>query len=144
MTLVASIQRSALMSKVRHSGTALELKVRKELRSNGARFGVTGKGLPGSPDIVSLKEKWVVFVHGCFWHGHRRCGLWKLPTMNRAYWRKKFAENRRRDENVKRRLRRQGFDVLVLWGCEVKDGTKMKRKIQAFMSTAGNVRLQKR
>ncbi len=132
------------MSRVRHSGTALELKVRRELRSEGVKFKVSGNGLPGSPDIINPNEKWAIFVHGCFWHGHRLCGLWKLPATNRVYWRKKFAENRNRDKNVKRRLRRQGFDVLVLWGCEVKDGTKMKRKIQRFMSKAGDVRLQKR
>lgn len=107
------------MKAVRQSGTAPEIQVRRLLHRLGARFRVCPRDLPGRPDIVNKSRRWCVFVHGCFWHGHRSCALARLPRTNRDWWRKKIAANRNRDAKKEAAMRDLGFRVVVVWQCEL-------------------------
>lgn len=121
------------MSRVRHAGTDAELIARDIVRSYGFRARYDLRGLPGTPDIGSISGKWAIFVHGCFWHGHRGCHRWRIPKANRSFWSRKFKQNRKRDRNKSARLRRLGFDVLTVWECELRDGPLAARKILRFL-----------
>lgn len=116
-------QRSKLMSAVKGKNTKPELLVRSLLHRNGFRFTVNGpqnRKLPGHPDIVLPKYKTVVFVHGCFWHCHKKCGAARIPSTNVTYWKKKLERNVERDEQNLRQLRKQGWRAIVVWECELK------------------------
>jgi DNA mismatch endonuclease (patch repair protein) len=130
--LNTTVERSALMKKVRQTGTSLELEVRRLLRSMGIGFSTKGKGLPGSPDIVNRKRKWVIFVHGCYWHAHEGCRLWKIPTRNSDFWREKFERNRERDARKIRELEALGFAVFVIWQCNLEDAGILGAQLSCF------------
>src|SRR5262249_28925614 len=104
-TVATDATTSARMKRVRQHGTDLELIVRRFLWHHGLRFSVHNRDLPGSPDIANRKRRWAVFVHGCFWHGHRRCKLARLPKNNNEFWIKKVHDNRRRDAARTKELR---------------------------------------
>jgi DNA mismatch endonuclease (patch repair protein) len=132
-----SKKRSEIMSKVHGSDTAPEVRVRKLLHSMGYRFRLHKRDLPGNPDIVLLKYKTVIFVHGCFWHGCPTCRHAKIrPIANAEYWNRKLDRTRERDKNNAAILEQMGWHVLVVWECETK---KMKlaelgQKISAYFS----------
>ena len=127
---------SARMLKVRRSGTAAELKVARILTQLSIRYSTTGLGLPGSPDFANRRRHWVVFVHGCFWHRHKNCHRATTPKRNRSMWLKKFRGNRRRDELVEQELRRKGFDVIVVWECELQHDSRVRRRLaRSLLST---------
>lgn len=111
--------RSRLMSRVRQQGTDPEIFVRSVLWSMGGRYRVNDRSLPGSPDISNKTRRKVVFVHGCFWHAHQGCRRATLPKRNRRFWQAKFEANRERDRRKEYRLREMGFDILVIWECEL-------------------------
>lgn len=111
-------KRSELMSKVTGKETKPEITVRKYLFSKGFRFRKNVKTLPGSPDIVLPKYKTVVFVHGCFWHGHN-CRKGRLPGTNHEFWVDKIAKNTERDNRKISELTDLGWKVLVVWDCEL-------------------------
>jgi DNA mismatch endonuclease (patch repair protein) len=90
--------------------------------------------LPGDPDIVLKKHKKVVFVNGCFWHGHRGCKRADLPSSNCVFWKNKIAGNMKRDKQVLRDLKKLGWKSLVIWTCRVKDRDKLTKMIDNFMS----------
>lgn len=115
------------MASIRTRGTAPELKLRSALRSVGLPFRVNHPGLPGRPDIVLMRPRVAVFVHGCFWHQHHACGRARVPRTNRAYWRRKFRDNRARDARKARRLRRHGWSVRVIWECSARDDARLAR-----------------
>ena len=125
-------ERSALMKRVRRTGTSPELTVRRMLSTIGARYRVDVKGLPGSPDIANRARLKAIFVHGCFWHGHTGCRLAKLPKRNRPFWRQKLTDNRRRDRAKVQALASQGFDVLEVWQCELVNEPKLLEKLRVF------------
>jgi DNA mismatch endonuclease (patch repair protein) len=110
--------RSALMARVRTSGTGAELAVRAALRLLGVRYRLGGGGLPGRPDLCNKSRKWAIFVNGCFWHRHTACAR-GLPKTNGDYWAAKFAANRARDARCIRGLRAAGWRILVVWECEI-------------------------
>ena len=123
-------QRSERMSLVKYRDTKPELRVRRALSSLGVRYRVHA-ALPGRPDIV-FKDK-VVFVHGCFWHRHRKtCPLTRMPKSRLEFWSAKFEGNRKRDERNKRRLRRDGFKVLVVWECELVNMPRVTQRLKEF------------
>lgn len=126
-------ERSRLMASVRQKDTWPELIVQSVLRASGYHFSRKSRGLPGSPDIVNRAEKWAVFVHGCFWHAHNNCSLWKIPRNNQPFWEAKFRGNRERDKRKVRELKGLGYRVLVIWQCQLKDETKLRRRIQRFV-----------
>ncbi len=106
------------MGRVRQKGTAPEAAVGVTLRSLGLAYRKNVRRLPGSPDYANRKQRWAVFVNGCFWHQHTGCHRATLPKANRSYWVAKFAENRLRDARAIRALRRDGFRVVIVWECE--------------------------
>lgn len=125
-------ERSALMSRVRQRGTANELIVRQVLHSAGGRFRVNRRSLPGSPDISSERRRKAIFVNGCFWHAHRGCSKATLPKNNAVFWRDKLAANVERDARKTAELRRRGFDVLVVWECELSRLATLRKRLNAF------------
>jgi DNA mismatch endonuclease (patch repair protein) len=112
-------KRSEIMSKVRGTETKPEIKIRKFLFSGGFRYSKNSKLLPGSPDIVLRKYKTVVFIHGCFWHGHT-CEAATLPSSNVAYWSKKIQGNVERDKRNKKELKKLGWHVITVWECQIR------------------------
>lgn len=112
-------QRSAQMSRIRGANTKLEVLVRKGLHARGFRYRLGGSGLPGRPDIVLPRFQTVIFVHGCFWHGHS-CPLYRLPKTRPDFWRAKVEKNRARDSRVVQELESRGWCVLVLWECSLR------------------------
>jgi DNA mismatch endonuclease (patch repair protein) len=126
---------SLRMGRIRQRGTEPEMAVRKAVAALGVRFRTVNRDLPGSPDLANRSAHWVIFVHGCFWHGHRGCRLATLPKRNRRFWEKKFRDNRRRDGRVLRELRSLGFGALVLWGCELAEmGETTRHKLELFLA----------
>ena len=112
------------MSQIRGKNTKPEILVRKFLFQKGFRFRLHVKKMPGTPDIVLPKYKTVIFVQGCFWHRHQECKDGHIPDSNQAFWLKKINENISRDENNFNLLRAQGWNVIVIWGCELKSKVK--------------------
>ena len=111
-------KRSALMSRIHSSDTVPEKKVRSALWKRGFRYRLNSKALPGSPDIVLPKYRTVVFVNGCFWHGHENCALSSIPKTNTEWWSNKLRNNRRRDALVSAHLEGLGWSVETVWECE--------------------------
>jgi DNA mismatch endonuclease Vsr len=107
------------MKRVRRHGTTPELLVGKFLRSDGLFYRKNVKGLPGRPDFANQAKRWAVFVNGCFWHHHTACMRGRTPANNSEFWRTKFARNRARDARSIVQLRRAGFEVLLVWECEL-------------------------
>lgn len=116
-------RRSSLMKRVKRSGTAPELALRKALHKKGLRYIVNDKRLPGTPDLVFPKHKAAVFVHGCFWHGHH-CRQGRPSSSNTEYWLPKIESNRKRDARKEQDVRELGWRVFTIWECELKAGRK--------------------
>ncbi|MCK0098512.1 very short patch repair endonuclease [Qipengyuania sp. S6317L1] len=107
------------MSGIRGKDTKPELVVRRFLHSQGFRFRLHRKDLPGRPDIVLPRYKVAIFVNGCFWHGHQDCNLFKLPSSNTSFWQDKISKNRLRDRAKWDELQQIGWSVVVVWECAV-------------------------
>ncbi len=112
--------RSYNMSRIRSKDTKPELLVRKFLFSKGFRFKLHDKSLPGKPDIVLPKYKTVIFVHGCFWHGHKGCKYFVVPKTRTKWWLNKITTNKQHDTKNKRLLKKAGWKVITLWECSLK------------------------
>lgn len=122
------------MSRIRSWDTSPEIKVRSMLHQMGFRFRLHVKSLPGQPDIVFPKHKKVVFVHGCFWHLHKGCRDGTIPKTDHEKWKAKLQRNVERDRNHIKELRRKGWQVLVLWECEIeKKIDKVEKKALSFL-----------
>lgn len=115
--------RSRIMSKIKATETKPEIKVRKFLFSKGLRYRKNLKGLPGKPDIVSRKHESVVFVNGCFWHGHENCSHFKLPKTRTEFWEEKIQKNIERDRRNTETLESMGWNVFVIWECQLRGKT---------------------
>lgn len=120
------------MSRIKGHDTNPEKIVRNVLRRMGYRIQKYDKNLPGNPDIVLKNRKKAIFIHGCFWHGHKLCQRSRRPSTNRAFWNRKIDGNIRRDLRVRRRLKRLGWDVLVLWECSLKEDKYMPKLMKFF------------
>ncbi len=125
-------ERSAIMSAVRTRDTAPELRVKRLLRSMRIRYSSTALGLPGKPDILLKETQAVIFVNGCFWHGHRGCRRGALPATNVEFWTRKISANRSRDSRQERALRRMGYRVMHVWECELANEGKLLARIKRF------------
>ncbi len=112
-------QRHDCMSKIHSTSTKPEIRLRKELWRKGFRYRKNDKRLPGTPDIVLSKYRTVIFVHGCFWHGHKGCKKYTIPKTNTDFWIHKVERNQRRDEDVWRELESKGWSVVIVWECEL-------------------------
>lgn len=126
-------KRSAVMARVKARDTTPERIVRKALWGLGARYRLHRRDLPGSPDIVLPGRKLVVFVHGCFWHGHDCARGARVPKANRDYWLAKVARNRARDGVSREKLEALGWRVLTVWECELKDAEALEARLKAAL-----------
>ena len=107
------------MSKIRSASTCPELILRHSLWRLGFRYRVNDKRLPGSPDIVLPKYRSIIFVHGCFWHGHKGCSKYTVPKTNTDFWVAKVRRNQERDQEAWRKLEAKGWSVIIVWECEL-------------------------
>lgn len=117
---MTSEQRSRCMAAVKGKDTKPEMIVRKYLFSRGLRFRVQVRKLTGTPDIVLPKYKTVVFVNGCFWHGHEGCKYFRLPKSNVEFWKEKIERNIARDARNEAELKALGWRVILVWECDIK------------------------
>ena len=117
------------MSRIHGANTKPELAVRSLLHRMGYRFRLHQRDLPGTPDIVMRGRGTVVFVHGCFWHGHA-CKRTKMPKSRVDYWAEKIEGNRRRDARKRRKLKSLGWNVVVVWECELKRPDRLAGKLK--------------
>ena len=118
---VSTVVLSKIMARIRSRDTKPEKWLRSYLHARGFRFRVHVKDLPGRPDVVLPKYRTVIFVHGCFWHGHRGCRRGNKPKSNQDYWIPKIESNKARDKKHALALRQAGWRVLAVWECAVKD-----------------------
>lgn len=125
-------ERSRLMARVKNRNTAPELTVRRLLHRMGYRFRLHRKDLPGRPDIVLPRHKKIIFVHGCFWHGHD-CPRGRRPASNQAFWNQKIDRNRMRDAAAITALAAAGWHVLVLWDCQIKHSELLNSLLAVFL-----------
>lgn len=127
-------QRSERMSRIRGRDTRPERLVRSHLHRAGLRFRLHGAKLPGRPDLVLPKYATVVFVEGCFWHGHR-CQKGRIPGTNSMFWASKIATNQARDQRNQRALRRIGWRVLRVWECQLAKAATRERVLDRLVRT---------
>ena len=116
--------RSYNMSRIKGKNTKPEEIVRKYLFSQGFRYRKNARNLPGSPDIVLPKYRTVIFVNGCFWHGHEGCNYFVWPENNAQFWKEKILANMDRDKRKNSELERSGWHVITIWECQLKPAVK--------------------
>jgi len=122
-------RRSWNMGQIKGRDTGPEVSVRSILHRAGYRFHLHRKDLPGKPDIVLPKHRTVVFVHGCFWHRHSGCSNCSTPKSNPEFWQAKFAGNVKRDQSNVEQLRQDGWNVVVVWECELGAPDDLRRRL---------------
>ncbi|WP_309386532.1 very short patch repair endonuclease [Cerasicoccus frondis] len=128
--------RSRIMRRVKSADTKPELTVRRLVHGLGFRYRLHVKDLPGKPDLAFRRRKKVIFVHGCFWHGHDCVRGARTPKNNRDYWLAKIARNVSRDQAHQLAYAEMGWRVLILWECELKDEAALAERLQGFLANA--------
>jgi len=113
-------KRSQIMASVHSKNTGAELMVRKYLWAHGIRYRIHLSNLPGTPDIAIPSCKLVIFIHGCFWHGHENCSRGRLPKSRIEYWKNKIEINKKRDIQTVEILKSMGWQELVIWDCQLR------------------------
>lgn len=119
-------QRHKCMSHIRDKNTKPEMLVRKYLFSLGFRYRINVKTLPGTPDVVLKKYNIIIFVNGCFWHGHVGCKYANLPKTNQLFWKHKIEINKKRDIEKQCQLRNLGWNIIHIWECELKPKSRIQ------------------
>lgn len=122
------------MGRIKGRDTQPELIVRSMIHRMGYRFRLHRKDLPGKPDIVLPRHNKVIFIHGCFWHGHKGCSRAARPSSNTDFWEKKLDGNSKRDKKKIRDLQRLGWQALILWQCELKNLKEVSARLRRFLS----------
>lgn len=130
-------KRSELMARICGKDTRPEMLVRRMLHGEGYRYRLHDKRLPGRPDLVFRKRRKVIFVHGCFWHSHgdSACKSARMPKSRLEFWEPKLEGNRERDRRVQDALARDGWGVLVVWECEIKDKERVRDRMVTFLDS---------
>lgn len=123
------------MSRVKGHDTEPERIVRKLVHRMGYRFRLHGKSLLGKPDIVLPRYKKVIFVHGCFWHGHKGCHRAARPVSNAEFWNRKIDGNIKRDAKVQRELKSLNWKSLIVWQCQTRDLQTLQKRLEQFLTT---------
>ena len=126
-------ERSERMARVKGRDTKPEMKVRRLVHGLGYRYRLRSKDIPGRPDLVFRSRRKVIFVHGCFWHRHERCKLARLPKSRLDFWKTKLEGNRRRDKKQQAALRKRGWDVMIVWECELRDLDDLAKRVRGFL-----------
>jgi len=124
--------RSYNMSRIRAKNTKPEMLVRKFLHAQGFRYTLQNKKLPGKPDIVLPKYKTIIFINGCFWHGHANCKYFVVPKTRTKFWLNKITANKTNDERAVKALRKDGWKVITIWECKLKPG-KVEKTLSALL-----------
>ena len=133
MDKISPEKRSQNMAQVKGKNTKPEILVRSLLHRMGYRFRLHNRLLPGKPDIALAKYKTVIFIHGCFWHGHDGCKRAALPTTRVEFWTAKITGNKQRDERNIAALEQLGYRCLVIWQCEMKEIEVLQRRLFDFL-----------
>ncbi len=120
------------MSQIKAKDTKPELLVRKFLHAQGFRYKLHDKKLPGKPDIVLPKYKTVIFIHGCFWHGHKNCKYFIVPKTRTKFCVNKIAANKANDEKAVKALRKDGWKIIVIWECKLNPG-KVEKTLSSLL-----------
>lgn len=136
MDTFTAAERSDIMRRVHGKDTTPEKTVRSMLHRLGFRFRLHDKNLPGNPDIILPKHKTAIFVHGCFWHRHSGCPRASTPATRQEYWLPKFRRTIGRDEANQAKLRDGGWNVIVVWECELKDRERLGEKLSMLINGA--------
>ena len=131
-------QRSFNMSQIRSKNTKPEVLVRSLVHRMGYRFRLHRSDLPGKPDIVLPRHRIAINVHGCFWHRHPNCRNATTPVTNARWWKNKLKRNVARDAENSRNLRRQGWYVITIWECQIKDPDRLERRLRTAFERARN------
>jgi DNA mismatch endonuclease, patch repair protein len=136
---VSQSERSRIMAAVKSKDTAPEMAVRRLVHAMGYRYRLNVRSLPGSPDLVFPRLRKIINVNGCFWHLHR-CARCRLPASRRRYWTTKLQRNAARDQRTRQQLRRGGWQVLVIWECQIGrwSDERLCDKIVAFLNKPAN------
>jgi DNA mismatch endonuclease (patch repair protein) len=122
------------MQAVRSKDTAIEMRVRRLLHARGYRYRLHRRDLPGCPDLVFSSRRKVVFIHGCFWHGHQCARGKRIPKTNTEYWTAKISRNSARDAKTRARLRELGWKCLAVWECRILKGANAAvKRILSFL-----------
>ena len=135
-------ERSERMRRVRSRNTKPEMAVRRLLYSLGYRYRVHPPDIPGKPDIAFKGRRKLIFVHGCFWHRHEdpACKLARLPKSRLDFWLPKLNANRERDKRLRNRLFKEGWRILVVWECEMRDKEQLRNKLVRFLEGEDEIR----
>ena len=133
--------RSYNMSRIRSTGSKPEEIVRKYLFSKGLRYRKNVKALPGKPDIVLPKYRTIVFVNGCFWHGHSNCKNFVMPKSNTEYWQNKISRRIMKDTETYDKLTEMGWNVLIIWECQLKKETRDRSLQYLLYNIVRNIKL---
>ncbi len=133
MDMFNKSDRSAVMRSVKSKNTGAEMKVRQLLHAAGFRYFLHVKNLPGKPDIVFPRRKKAIFVHGCFWHQHPGCRSAHRPASNSDYWNAKLDRNMARDERNLAILRESGWEIFVVWECDIRDQDTLLETLKSFL-----------
>ena len=127
-------KRSEIMARVKNRKTNPEDQVARLLRRLKVRYQRNVRSLAGEPDLVIRSARTVIFVHGCFWHNHGGCKRAKLPATNRAFWKRKITGNKKRDARIARQLRKEGWHVLTIWQCALRDPERVVKRLRRTLS----------
>jgi DNA mismatch endonuclease (patch repair protein) len=135
MDTITPERRSENMRRIKGKGTKPERIVRQLAHRLGYRYRLHRRDLPGKPDLVFPGRSKIIFVHGCFWHQHRNdgCRHGRLPASKREYWATKLAKNVARDDRSNAELAAQGWDVLVIWECELRNRASLADRLVSFL-----------
>lgn len=128
-------QRSHIMRQVKAKNTSVEIEVRRIAWRLGYRYRLHRRDLPGIPDLAFPGKRKVIFVHGCFWHGHDCARGKRVPKSNHEYWVAKIARTKARDNANKEALQKNGWGVMIIWECEIRNKASISEKIDRFLST---------
>ena len=134
--------RSYNMSQIKATNTNPEMLVRKYLHAQGFRYSLHKKTLPGKPDIVLSKYKTIIFIHGCFWHGHSNCKYYVVPKTRTSWWLHKINTNKANDTKAIKALKKEGWKVITVWECTLKPA-KVKRTLDSLLKNLNRKGLHK-
>lgn len=121
------------MSRIRNGDTKPEMLVRRFLHANGYRYKLHDKTLPGKPDIILPKYKTIIFIHGCFWHGHTNCKYFVVPKTRTQWWLDKINHNKANDEKAIKALKKDGWKIITIWECQLKHD-RIEKSLTALLN----------
>jgi DNA mismatch endonuclease, patch repair protein len=136
MDFLTPEKRSDLMRRIRGRDTGPEKMLRKIAFSMGYRYRLNRKDLPGTPDLVFPGKHKAIFVHGCFWHYHKKCGKNVIPATRQEYWIPKLEANRLRDRRKSAQLKRMGWTTLTVWECQLKNVNDLQNILREFLGAS--------